>query len=455
MKKPFGWAALAFVVIVTVVLAWGLSGLDPDTRFSGAYALPDDSFLYISPEGHDRLRFRTLSGQSGLLWRATDNHFEGGKGFAEREPVFHRFEFELDSSDEATELVWEQPGVAPVRAPRVRLDEQPATFQSGDVRLRGKLIMPEGGRTLPAVLFIDGWKRASAVDNAFEPYLYASRGFATLVFDTRGTGKSTGEYTQNFRVLATDALAALKWLRDQPRIDATNVHLVGVAEGGWIAPMAAARDANVRSVLVCHGPLVSAFEQDRWRYVSALRRSGFDDAAIAEADHINAILGDIVDRRIDRWDDFAQALKEARGRRWFPAIEDSHSLFGELAHSSLPLWAMRLKVASSLNDEPAFIDRLYDPLPTAAALKSPSYWILAEQDSSMPTDWTIEALNKLQRQRKPVDYLLYPDAEHGSLRIEQRADGSRKLLGYEPDYFKVQIDWLKRNSGPRLEMEGT
>jgi pimeloyl-ACP methyl ester carboxylesterase len=327
----------------------------------------------------------------------------------------------------------------------VPLSERIVTFVSGDTQLRGKLVMPQGSGPHPTVLFIGGFEKTSVVDGAFEPYLYASRGFATLVYDNRGTGGSQGEYSQNFRVLATDALAALKWLREQPGIDGARVNLVGMSEGGWVAPMVAARDERARSVLIGSGPLVSAFEADRWGYVRALKSAGFEDA-IPKADRINDILSDIVDRGQDRWSDLGSALNEAHSERWFDALAGSNSLLGEVAHSALPLWAQRLK----LRKNPPFTDRLYDPVPTASALKMPSYWIFGEQDSTMPTEWTIEALNKLQRQRKPVDYLTYPEAGHGILRIEQPPDGNSRVLGYEPDYIKVQIDWLRRNNSPQI-----
>jgi pimeloyl-ACP methyl ester carboxylesterase len=450
MKKKIFWIAGGLALIVAALVYALFASPALDTRYSGAYALPDDSFVYISPEGEDVLRFRTLSGQSGLLWRE-GNHFAGGKGFAEREPAFNRFTFNFNDSGHAVSLTWEQPRTLTVRAPKVPLAEQIVTFVSGDTRLRGKLVMPEGSGPHPAVVFIGGSEQTSLVDEAFEPYLYASRGFATLVFDQRGTGESQGDYTRNFRVLATDVLAALKWLRDQPRINGANVHLVGVSQGGWIAPMAAARDAKVRSVLVGSGPLVSVFEGDRWRYVSALKKQGFEDA-IPEADRINLILSDIVGRHQDRWSDLANALGAARREPWFDTLAGSGSLLGDAAHSALPLWAQRVRVWWTQRQDPPFIDRLYDPVPTAAALKMPSYWIFGEQDSTMPTEWTIEAINKLQRQRKPMDYLIYPEAGHGILRIERLPDGKTRVLGYEPDYFKAQIDWLKRNAAPRIQM---
>ncbi|MFL6548651.1 MAG: alpha/beta hydrolase family protein [Povalibacter sp.] len=446
MKKKTGWTLLGVLLIVGAFAFELLHPQTVETRYTGAYALPDESYVFISPEDGGTLRYRTLSGQSGLLWRTGTHRFEGGRGFADRIPAFNLFNFELDSSGHVSGLSWQQTGGQVVRAPRVKLTEQIVAFDSGNVRLRGKLVMPSGGGSHPAVVVVHGSEETSAVDRRFEPYLYASAGFATLVFDKRGTGESQGELTMNFRVLATDVMAALKWLRDQPGIDGANVHLVGFSQGGWVAPMAAARDGGVRSVLVCYGPLVSVFQEDRWGYVSALKAHGFDDAAIAEADRVNDILSDIVDRRQNRWSDLGKALVEARSKPWFDSLKGANSLLSDFAHSHLPLWGQRMKVWWILRKEPPFIDRLYDPVPTAAALKGPSYWLFGEQDSTMPTEWTVEALNKLQRRGKPVDYLIYPEADHGGMRFEQLPEGERRILGYEPDFFKVQLDWLKRAS---------
>jgi dienelactone hydrolase len=294
---------------------------------------------------------------------------------------------------------------------------------------------------------VHGSEDFSAVDFYAEPYIYAANGFATLVFDKRGTGESQGEYTQNFRVLAGDVLAAVSWLRDQPGIDGGRVHLAGFSQGGWIAPLAAARDANIRSVLIGYGPMVPVTGEDRWGYVYALQQAGFGEDAIAGADRINDVISDIFDQRQDRWADLAKLLDEARDEPWFDAVKGSDSALGYVTGTKMPLWMVRIGYWWKFGrlDTP-YIDRLYDPVPTLAALESPSYWIFGGADSSMPTDWTIEALQKLQKRGKPIDYLIYPDADHGILRFETGEDGERRIVGYEPDYFRMQIDWLRRNS---------
>lgn len=447
-RKKILWSALALVLLAGVAAFIHLRPESVDTRYTGAYALPDDSFVFIAPNGGTQLRFRTLSGQSGALWPAGSHRFTGGRGWAEREPVANSMQFEMDANDRPVALSWTQSDSSMIRAPRVSLPEQIATFESGNIKLRAKLVLPEDSSVHPAVVLVHGSEKWSAVDGYFEPYLYAARGFAALVFDKRGTGGSEGEYTQNFRVLAGDVLAAVKWLRDQPGIDPDRIHLAGFSQGGWIAPLAAARDGNIRSVLVGFGPVVSVFDEDRWGYVNALRQRGFDEAAIASADRVNAVISDIVDRHQDRWDELARMLEESRGQAWFDAVKGSDSMLGHVAGMKAPTWVMRAYADWQLRprDGKPYIDRLYDPVPVLAALKSPSFWIFAGQDASMPTDWTIEALNKLQKRGKPVDYMVYPDADHGILRIQQSPEGERRVLGYEPDYFKVQIDWLRRHS---------
>ena len=56
-------------------------------------------------------------------------------------------------------------------------------------------------------------------------------------------------------------------------------------------------------------------------------------------------------------------------------------------------------------------------------------------------------MRKLQAAGKPIEYFIYPDAEHGIQRFEQKPDGERVRLGYEPGYFPQQIAWFRKQSG--------
>lgn len=447
MKKTLLWAAI--VLLLAGWAAWHyLAPSDrSDTRYTGAFRLEGHSLLFIAPDGEDCLRYRTLSGQSGRLWPAGKHRFSGGRGWDDREPLANTFTFEMDANGHPLAVTWEQPGMPVVRAPAAAVTEETGMLRSGELRLRYKFVRPVGQKPQASVVLVYGFERGSAVDQRFEPYLYAASGFAALVYDQRGTGGSQGEYTRNFDVLANDVVAALQWLRDQPRIDDARTQLAAFDEGAWVASLAAAKDKRVRGLLVNNGAMVSAMQTDRWRYVHALRQQQFGDEVIAQVDTINAVLSDIVDRGADRWSDLDDMLSAARDAPWFAALSHSDSLLGQLANRRGPLWFSRIAHAWKYpHTDPVFIDRLYDPLPTALAFSPSSYWIFGENDARMPTQWSLDALNTLQKRGRPIDYLVYPGSGHGGLRMATLTDGTQRVLGYEPDYFKVQVDWLRRNS---------
>ena len=77
--------------------------------------------------------------------------------------------------------------------------------------------------------------------------------------------------------------------------------------------------------------------------------------------------------------------------------------------------------------DPPFIDRLYDPVPTMSRLSTPSLWLLAGEDSSAPAAWTVTELDKLRAAGRPVEYFVYPQAEHGILQFTEGAAASAAI----------------------------
>jgi uncharacterized protein len=442
MKKKLllGIAALA---LVAGLAAYLVNRSDPaDTRFTGAYLLPDGKVL----------RYRMMNGESGVLWPTANAEFEGGPGWAEREPVVNHVKF--DSTGDARKgFDWRRADDKIVHARRLDLPERIAKFPSGELSLRGKVVLPDSSKwgpgPFPAVVIVHGSEADSAVDYYSEPYIYAANGFASLVFDKRGTGESQGKYLQNFHVLSDDVVAAVQWLRAQPGIDGDRIHLAGFSQGGWIAPLAALKDGNIRSVLVGYGVMVPVTGEDRWGYFYALQQKGFGADAVASADRINAVIGDIMDRQQNRWSDLGTMLDAARSQPWFAGVRGSDSALGVITDSKLPLWTMRVYLWWRMGSQGGtpFIDRLYDPVTTMHKLQTPSFWILGGADSSAPTPWTLRELEKLQAEGRPVQYRVFPEADHGILKFVQQQGGERRYTGLEPDYYPAQIAWLREHSG--------
>jgi hypothetical protein len=93
---------------------------------------------------------------------------------------------------------------------RVVLDTQETTFVGhGGVRLKGRLILPAGDGPVPIMIEVHGSEGSNALDfNVFQRIAPAS-GVGVFVYAKRGSGGSEGRYTQDFRVLAEDAAAAV------------------------------------------------------------------------------------------------------------------------------------------------------------------------------------------------------------------------------------------------------
>ena len=115
------------------------------------------------------------------------------------------------------------------------------------VTLAGELTMPPGEGPFPAVVLITGSgpHDRNEVVSGHKVFLVLSdhltrRGYAVLRYDDRGIGDSTGDFaTATTHDFATDAAAALSWLRTQPGIDGGWAGYAGHSEGGYVAALAA------------------------------------------------------------------------------------------------------------------------------------------------------------------------------------------------------------------------
>ena len=130
------------------------------------------------------------------------------------------------------------------------------------VRLAGTILTPPGAGPFPAVVMVTG----SGAQNRNEellghkPFLViadylARHGIASLRYDDRGFGSSTGNFAAATSAdFANDAQAALEFLRTQKDIAPNHVGVLGHSEGGLIAPMVAARDSDVAFIVLLAGP---------------------------------------------------------------------------------------------------------------------------------------------------------------------------------------------------------
>jgi fermentation-respiration switch protein FrsA (DUF1100 family) len=143
-----------------------------------------------------------------------------------------------------------------------RSEEVRYSNERGGIELAGTLTLPAGSGPYPAVLLISG---SGPQDRDAETYGHrtflvladhlARSGVAVLRSDDRGVGASSGAFEQaTTEDFASDAAAGVAYLRSRPEIRRDAVGLLGLSEGGVVAPMVAAGSDAVAFVVLMGAP---------------------------------------------------------------------------------------------------------------------------------------------------------------------------------------------------------
>jgi dienelactone hydrolase len=159
-------------------------------------------------------------------------------------------------------------------------------FESSGKILSGRLLMPKGADSFPAVIFVfDDGPLTNAEKSLFDFYTESliTQGFAVMTFYKPGQEKSQGDIIelddekriQNIR----DAFAYLKNL---PEINSSKIVLMGYKGGGYLALRAAEEDPGVNSCIALGMPLEYYRKDDlaassRERIEKALQENGYND----------------------------------------------------------------------------------------------------------------------------------------------------------------------------------
>jgi fermentation-respiration switch protein FrsA (DUF1100 family) len=149
----------------------------------------------------------------------------------------------------------------PVKPYPYREEEVSYENKVQNVTLAATLTIPNGKGPFPAVLLITGSGPQDRDESLLghKPFLVLSdyltrNGIAVLRADDRGTGKSTGNFaTATTADFATDTEAGVAYLKTRPEINPRKIGLIGHSEGGVIAPMVAARNADVAFIVMMAG----------------------------------------------------------------------------------------------------------------------------------------------------------------------------------------------------------
>lgn len=236
-------------------------------------------------------------------------------------------------------------------------DEDVEYAAADGVRLVGRLRLPPYDGPHPALVVAHGSGRTTHEGYDDLGRDLALNGFALLTYDKRGVGESGGVYqsvgVENsetaLTLLADDVIAGVEFLRQRDDIRADQVGVLGVSQGGWIGPLAAARTDAIAFVALISGPAVSVGDEIFYSDLTGEQEGGTGPS-------------------------------------------DSE-----------------LSARLAAHDGPDG----YDPHSTLEALDVPSLWILGAADRSIPVPETVAALERLRGAGRPIEIQLLPGVGHG------------------------------------------
>lgn len=299
--------------------------------------------------------------------------------------------------------------------------EEAVSFENDGVRLAGTLILPRGDGPYPAAVIVHG---SGAEDRNLASYrsrgvLLARHGIAALIYDKRGTGQSTADYTiAGLDDLARDALAGVAVLKARSDIVPDRIGIMGHSQGGWIAPLAATISSDVAFLIVTSPSGVGPMEQSVFDNSNQMRSAGWPDSVIEEAQNLRQRVYDGV--RARRFDANLQAeLDSAQKQPWFVTAQLPSSL------SPVPDGERRML--------------LFSPLPVWQQVKIPVLAVWGSADSQVPVESSRNLIEGALRVGENHDFEAH--VLNGLTHVLVRAKGSAFVRG-TPEFESILSRWL-------------
>jgi hypothetical protein len=396
----------------------------PDCHI-GSYRLSDGDVVDIAPADDNVLRWRKFDGTTGRLRQGADGIWKSTYGWTDRaDGIVVSF-----ADCPAGRIAF-----GGVSGQRIALDVKETTFKSHDTVLVGRLVLPQGKEQVPIAVLVHGAEHDSALTDYFLQRMLPAEGVGAFVYDKRGTGKSGGHYTQDYSLLADDAVAALGQARQLAGARLGRIGYQAGSQGGWVAPLAANR-TQADFVIVCFGLAVNVIDEDQESVELQMREKGYPPEVIAKALELAGAAETVFESDFKHFEKLDEMRAKYQSAPWY---KDVH---GDWAFLMLQSSDAELRARASEFDW--HVPFHYDPMPVLRADKVPQLWILGGEDYEAPSAETSRRIKSLIGDGLPFTLAYYPRAEHGMTLFETAADGSRISTRYASGYFSMIRDFAR------------
>ncbi len=310
------------------------------------------------------------------------------------------------------------------------------SFSNGPVQLAGAFLKPDGNGPFPAIVMVHGAGSSTFDEPAFRMHAnaFVRGGFAVLLYDKRGSGKSTGLLdTSDYDDLAADLAAGVTYLRAHRDIIPDQVGILGRSEGGWIGTLAASRDSLIRFVILSSGSGVRPYDQTLFATRKALRSLGASAQEVEDATAAKSA----------QWTYYGQvanmdsvAGRSAAMQATRDSVEKRLRSFARFA-PQIPQ-NVRDPARNPLVFFRAFTSKIdYDPAPAFHAMRAALLEVIGENDEVVDPASTIAVFEGLRQSGRDVTIRILPGVSH-SLVIMTK-EGPR----YPEDYPEFAVRWAR------------
>jgi pimeloyl-ACP methyl ester carboxylesterase len=308
----------------------------------------------------------------------------------------------------------------------VEPSERSIHFKSGPVVLSGSILLPRGSAPSAAVVMLHG--SGPQTRDWLLPIArrLVEAGAAVLVFDKRGTARSTGSWINaSLEDLTADALQAFRALAIQPEVNGKPIGVFAISQSGWYAPLVALGEPGVRFLVVVTGGGATPREVEWFGYERILRQRGVLGADLAKARQVLRNYFDYLATGVGL-PDLNRALKEGKDSPWAEALRLDRVLPPPQARSS---WSW---VAT------------FDPVPSIERLSIPVLLFFGGRDEQLPTELSMQRWTEaLGRSEARATVRLFAEAGHGMTLGAHHAGGHSQEQTYAIGYFEMLTAWVR------------
>ncbi len=312
-------------------------------------------------------------------------------------------------------------------------------FNSGPFKVVGDLILPEGRRPHPVVVFVHGDgpnNRTSGV--TYPPIMERMRraGYATFAWDKPGTGESTGEIDRRrlFEQRTQIVLDAIALLKDHPEIDREQIGLWGISQAGYIMPLVLSRSDDIAFMIAVSCPGEAGYYQGLYLFTAQAVCAGLPEQDAEDVENLIDAAS-----RAQTYGEYARHKSQLAN---YPLLADMKLLGFRIEVEPEEEWH-----ADDLEG-----DYFWDPMEVIERTTIPVLAFFGDKDTQADPIQGVEAYRAALERAGNPDFRveLIPGVDHNLILSETGCIDERnrrprsQWTNYAPEYLDTLEEWLRQ-----------